>query len=239
MLPVIFVAIRSLLKRHVGRASVLILVLAGALLVRTAFVGFANWFIVSVKPDPRLIHADGRVIPSSAFVGLVPFAIGIVFADCYLHQAELRLTLPARTFINLATGATVLGISYVAIASPRLGAFSWLPFMLFGILVFLVSISKGQFGLARLLEVRPVKFLGVISYSFYLYHDYVLWNTYNVLLRDPFVSLLKSSLVKALVAYLLTVAVAWVSYRLVEAPVRRMGTTYLARVRRKPVPVPA
>lgn len=71
-------------------------------------------------------------------------------------------------------------------------------------------------GITWLLELSPVRWVGLISYSFYLYHDFVLWNVYHRLPLDRLGPWANSNLVKALMAYALTLGVAGISYALIE-----------------------
>ena len=69
--------------------------------------------------------------------------------------------------------------------------------------------------LCRVLSMRAPRFLGTISYSLYLWH----WGI-DVLLRW---TLGMNSAVVKIIAVIGAIALAWLSYRLIEAPARRLG----------------
>jgi len=114
---------------------------------------------------------------------------------------------------------SLLALALAALFSLELGVepSGWpgLP-LLFASLILWVSLGGARGGVTWFLELRPVRWIGLISYSFYLYHDFVLWNVYHRLplgLLGPWAD---SSLTKGLVAYALTVGIAGASYALVE-----------------------
>ena len=76
---------------------------------------------------------------------------------------------------------------------------------------------------AAALAVRPLRWLGTISYSLYLVH----WPVYSVLTSDR-TNLDGVSMVLLLLA--VAVAIAWALHVLVERPVRRMDTAPLPTI---------
>jgi peptidoglycan/LPS O-acetylase OafA/YrhL len=83
----------------------------------------------------------------------------------------------------------------------------------------------------NLLEWHPIRFLGRISYSFYLYHATTLavlvpvatwYVTASRLTAHPFLS----SLIVAATATAFTIPLAWLSYNLVERPMMRLGRRF-------------
>jgi peptidoglycan/LPS O-acetylase OafA/YrhL len=88
--------------------------------------------------------------------------------------------------------------------------------VLFGMLIFFVSLSQTKYGAAAFLEWKPVKMFGAISYSFYLYHDLVLVKVFKGLpdfFPDSFAA---NSISKGAFAFTITLLVSWLSYLLVE-----------------------
>ena len=97
--------------------------------------------------------------------------------------------------------------------------------LLFGALIFLAGYSRSRPRIGAFLEIRVLRTLGRISYSFYLFHDLVLWNVYNRL-PDVFpVTGLSPQLAAGLLAFVLTVVVAAASYHLIE----RKATAAISR----------
>ena len=96
----------------------------------------------------------------------------------------------------------------LALAIPAAIAGAWrigLPVFELGA-VFLVAAAVGKTEIARALSVRPLVWLGALSYSLYLWHYPVLWVFHA-----------QNRLVALGVSFLL----AWLSYRFVEQPFRR------------------
>ncbi len=171
--------------------------------------------------DPRLVVAGGQVLPSLPIFGFTHFAAGIMMAFMYL---KLRGYLPFRRAIHaraveILAFLSLLAVMLVALFSPTIGVApsGWpgLP-LLFASLVIWVSLGGAKGGLTWFLELAPVRWVGLISYSFYLYHDFVLWNVYHRLPLTGLGAWVNSNLVKGLVAYALTLVVAGISYAFVE-----------------------
>jgi peptidoglycan/LPS O-acetylase OafA/YrhL len=85
--------------------------------------------------------------------------------------------------------------------------------------VFVVAVRYPTFGPFRLLNLRPMRFLGVISYSLYLVHHIVIE---AIGLRPG-----AAGVVRGLFALAISVGLAWSVYELVEKPMagvrRRLG----------------
>jgi len=109
----------------------------------------------------------------------------------------------------------VLAIPAAVAGSWRLG----LPFFEL-CAVLLVAAAIGNTEIRRALSLRPLVWLGALSYSLYLWHFPVLW-AFGAHHR--------------LVALVVTFLLAWLSYRYVERPFRRRR----ARVKPAVVPSPA
>lgn len=77
-----------------------------------------------------------------------------------------------------------------------------------------VIVAAAEGNRMRVLEFRPLTWLGERSYGFYLWHLPVVVEMYQFDL-DP--------LVRAAVAFVVTVGLAAVSYRFIEQPIRRFG----------------
>jgi peptidoglycan/LPS O-acetylase OafA/YrhL len=81
--------------------------------------------------------------------------------------------------------------------------------------IFIAAIRLPQWLPFRLLNARPMVFLGVLSYSFYLLHLVVIYAIFQ--------SFPKGNLVlEALLAFVISLLLSWASYRFVEKPAARL-----------------
>ncbi|MGA0034674.1 MAG: acyltransferase family protein [Ilumatobacteraceae bacterium] len=103
------------------------------------------------------------------------------------------------------------GAGTIADGSLMRGGFLWTDLATLAILGALVH-RRSTIG--RVLATPPLLWLGTRSYGLYLYH----WPIYQIIRRVAGVPL---SLIEFVVAMLVTVAVAEVSYRYLEMPIRR------------------
>jgi peptidoglycan/LPS O-acetylase OafA/YrhL len=109
----------------------------------------------------------------------------------------------------------------IALTIPAVVAGAWrlgLPIFELGA-VLLVASAVGNTDLTRALSIRPLVWLGALSYSLYLWHFPVLW-AFGAHDR--------------LVALLVSFSLAWVSYRYVEQPFRRRHSRLESAVRPSP-----
>ena len=91
--------------------------------------------------------------------------------------------------------------------------------------IFVVAMRYPTWGPFPLLNTKALSFLGVLSYSLYLVHHVVLM----LFERAPF-----GGVVRAALALLVSVALAWTLYRLVELPSARLRKRLSARLRGRP-----
>jgi len=84
--------------------------------------------------------------------------------------------------------------------------------------VFVTAIRFPRWGPMRVLNWRPLAFLGTISYSFYLLHDVVYEQVMQRVSQEP----LRVALTLAI-----SIAASWAIYRLVERPVARLRARLL------------
>lgn len=81
---------------------------------------------------------------------------------------------------------------------------------------------------------RLTVFLGTISYSLYLTHSLVLWMlgpVFQWIYRQPLTFVTVRFALCAVVALVSSVAVSWVTYRLIEQPGMRVGQWLIVRRR--------
>ncbi|RKR91040.1 peptidoglycan/LPS O-acetylase OafA/YrhL [Micromonospora pisi] len=109
-------------------------------------------------------------------------------------------------------GAIVLGALLLTEASPFPGYRALVPTLGAAALI-AAGTAAGQAGPGRLLSLGPIRAVGALSYSLYLWHWPLL-----VAAEARFGELGVSA---GLVVVLLSVALAWLTYRYVENPVRR------------------
>lgn len=226
LLPVIFVAVFMLRRRNSRFLLIVAILFLLSIIMRSGFISFANWLLATQNIDPRLLKAGGHVIDASPLFGIVPFVFGIIAGGAYLQTKRGSLSNLSPKTNNGLTFLFVSCLLYIAVLQPQLGWHNWLPDALFASLVLLVASGWGLTIFGQILDLKPVKFIGTISYSFYLYHDLVLWNTYNRIAHF-YKPLLSHNSIKAMIAFGITLALAWLSYRMIEAPFRTWGKSIL------------
>jgi len=221
LLPLIFWLLHILKDRGVRD-----LLNASGVFVAAGIMGAIMWPVLitlvdRIQPDPRFVVAGGHVLSSLPIFGLAHFATGIMAAFIYIKLQGRRSGqhIIHSPVVEVLAITSLLALALAALFSLELGVepSGWpgLP-LLFASLILWVSLGGARGGVTWFLELRPVRWIGLISYSFYLYHDFVLWNVYHRLplgLLGPWAD---SSLTKGLVAYALTVGIAGASYALVE-----------------------
>lgn len=107
-------------------------------------------------------------------------------------------------------------------ATPFPGAIATVP-VLATVAVLWAGADRSRVSVARPLALRPMTFLGDISYSMYLWH-------WPFVVIGPYVTGAALSVEDRLVILVLTIGVSWVCTRFVEDPARR--STWLAAPRR-------
>jgi peptidoglycan/LPS O-acetylase OafA/YrhL len=118
---------------------------------------------------------------------------------------------------NWLGGAALLSIVVVVFAYDERDAFpGWLagaPVLATAALIYCGAVAPRAWP-ARLLALRPLVFIGKISYSLYLWH-------WPVIVFTRYADLAPDSLLTKLVCVLISVVLATLSWALVEQPVRR------------------
>ncbi len=206
-------------KGRPGIAAAVFFVAAGLFAV-AFYQGSQIWF--AAHPiDPNIIRSDGEVIPHLPFVGMAYFASGIAFGYVYQWvQNKRRAGLPWHPVAPelIAIGFIVLLIPF-AMASPNLAGVTILTWprlaLFYGVIVAAVALGGQTRGLTSFLEWGPIRWLGMISYSFYLYHDLALHLSFHYL---PNLTLgpVSDGTVKGVIAFGVTVVVSALSYYLIE-----------------------
>jgi peptidoglycan/LPS O-acetylase OafA/YrhL len=175
-----------------------------------------------------LLHGGAWSVWTNTLARLDPMAAGILLAII------LRGRVPN---IGLRTRFVLIGLGVAAIGVTGHFAAPWgdgLPW--FGTLVSYpvvatsaTAIVLGTIGIG--FRLRPLEYLGKISYGLYVYHQMCIWIT------DRYVHLKNGALhicVREVVALALTVAVSMVSYNVLEKPFLKLKQK-LAYVESRPV----
>ena len=201
-------------------------------------------FGVAVGAPARRARVRGTVIALACALaaplvlgtlGLVLYEYGHILAGCLiallLHDAAgfRRLQALGRRTIALATLATVVVVHLLRAALPNPANF------LFTVAVgaVLIGLVVAHSPLSRLLERRPLLFLGKISYGLYLTHQLGLDLADRLVSSGLGLTGDFASLVVGLAGFILAVAASAVLYYGFEAPLIRF-----ARVRYRPHPEP-
>ena len=193
----------------------LLLVLLAAFLPRRGIIAVVIGLAVA-----SFVHAQVNVVtaPDYAFYILWPRAWELL-AGCILALVAPYVSVPARMaavaqFAGLAMIFAAAGILHPGIAFPGL---SVLPVVLGTVLA--IAGGVGQTSLAtRILASRPAVFIGLISYSLYLWHWPILSLSSSAMSR-PLSPLETAAAVTA------SGLIAVLSWRFVERPFRRRSAT--------------
>ncbi len=233
--PLVMVAIT---RRRVIRVGRVVLIFVGSAIVITLLVALLHHGgpigECAVTPDAYW-QISGRcfsiadVLYLSTPTRASGLLLGAAFAMVWRPNAVMRGQLgqrPARLDVvgifglaGLALLVTKVhylmadpsGAGTVADGSLMRGGFLWTDFATLAVLGALVH-RRSTIG--RVLSAPPLLWLGTRSYGLYLYH----WPIYQIIRRVAGVPL---SLIEFVLAMLVTVAVAEVSYRYLEMPIRR------------------
>ena len=178
-----------------------------------------------------LLEASGNAEWLPTLHYLLMFVTGAVLAR-NRNEIVSRLRKMRSAAVVLPAGSLVLYLaaSRLAIfpsAVARVYLFDWLVMIaVSGIIAGAIALP----GFARLLESRPLLFLGKISYSLYLYHAVVLFAVVHLLGNRQ-----GATFTLALTA-LLIVPVSYASYALVEYPGMRLGSRLSRKLVSKAIP---
>ncbi|HKQ11399.1 MAG TPA: acyltransferase [Rhizomicrobium sp.] len=176
---------------------------------------------------------DGHLAPDGIHNHPWPWRdLGRCISEFVLGLGVYRIYRSGRLADLFEKDATILGISIailllVVCRSPNLFV---LPF--FPPLILALSLNKGW--VARLMSMRFLHFLGVISFSLYLVHDnfrgvavYVIRSLHPALLSPA------QAMILAAASTFLMIFPAWLSYSLIEKPGREL---FRSGLRRRPMP---
>jgi peptidoglycan/LPS O-acetylase OafA/YrhL len=192
------VALVAFLRRDISSTKLLrglmVLLVGGAVLRWFLVLGGASYFRISFAPDTNLD----------------PLAIGCT-AGILWTRKQIRVGGWFAVAAALVVVASVVLVPLVSDERGRIVAISapWFPLACAAILLYLIDNQSTT--AARTMSVRPLRYVGKISYGIYLWHF-------------PLMHL--GGVVAGLV---MTAVAAPVSYRYLEAPIRRAGAGKLSR----------
>lgn len=155
---------------------------------------------------------------------LIPLAGGALAAHLYAQGMPAALERLARSWpVGAAlAGLLAFGIARVepgvAYSDPRQGVVLLLACP--AIMLHLALATSGW--LLRVLTIRPLLWVGVRSYAIYLFHLTIMIAVGDITGRDD------PSLPDVALVVVLTLGLAWASYRWVERPIRHRGRERLA-----------
>jgi peptidoglycan/LPS O-acetylase OafA/YrhL len=211
-----------LLPRHWFRRLVVVLALTGPL--ARLLVAVALW--TGGVPDEMMLLA----LYAQPVTYLDAFALGACTALPELRPGFARCTrfaLPAALVVLavvvghavLTSGRVPADLGFPVLLTERGG---WLWQYGFAALVFAVAVHHAgeDTRFRRVLSVRPLMRVGVISYSMYLLHTPVLWLFIEVWFPPP-APWSPAGLAVAAAAFVVVLVVSEISYRCVEAPFLR------------------
>jgi peptidoglycan/LPS O-acetylase OafA/YrhL len=124
-----------------------------------------------------------------------------------------------------------MGLPFEGSVSNWIGIAGFTLIDLFAAAIILECIHPGS-ALGRALSVRPLRWLGVVSYGFYVYHD-LLHDFYGYVAARFLPGYGYAGTVA--VALLGTLAIATLSYLLMERPLLRLKERFAGQVHRAPV----
>ncbi|NNG39061.1 acyltransferase [Flexivirga sp. ID2601S] len=187
---------------------------AAALVIVLGLLSFA-WSLWDTRHNPSSAYF-------STFTRAWELAIGALLA---LLAPELsRIPRPVRIALGWGGLLAILIACFGYDAStPFPGYAAALP-VLGSAAILLAGAEPEQFGVGRVLGIAPMRFVGDISYSLYLWH-------WPLLIMAPAYQGHPISLRGRVVLLVAAVALAWLSYRFVETPFRRARWVTRTRLR--------
>jgi peptidoglycan/LPS O-acetylase OafA/YrhL len=190
------------------------------------------------------VHASGEIESLAASPAQAIYPLPFSHMDAFAFGAYIsQFSIPQakKQFLVLLVLIPVIGFAAQYLATGEIGAISALGYPLhlpnsyqfvwgytllnyfFAILIYGVA-REGW--LVRLLEIRPARYLGKISYGLYVYHFPIIWFVARMAdlgIKEPYLKPLTAGL--ALVA---TIVLASLSYYLLEHPILNLKDRFFS-----------
>ncbi len=197
-------------------APLLLIALRGLAPVRRRLV-LSALFVVSLGGTIAL----WRLTPAAAFY-LMParifeFLVGAMLVEGLVPPVRRRWVAETSTLLALGTIATSIVLFGETVPHPGLATL--FPCIAVGTIIHVGATHQTLAG--RLLGLKPITFVGLVSYSLYLWHWPML-----ALARYADLSQTPAALTAGA---MLLLALSVVSWRFVETPFRRLGSSWCAR----------
>lgn len=187
------------------------------------------WLIGAVPAAAGIQVVAGHAIRSNYFLPsghLVPLAMGCLAAHTFAHRRAAIAERLAASSVTAAGAVAALVVAFCAIdpaVSPARGTVIQLAVALAAaVLIFHACLGDQRSVVVRGLTLAPVIWLGQRSYGLYLYHRTLIGTVQFVF---PGLTLRWIGPITVLVSF----AVAELSFRLVEAPVRQRARVWLTQ----------
>jgi peptidoglycan/LPS O-acetylase OafA/YrhL len=225
LLPVLFAVVRRITERRTAALALITILSAAAYVLHYALMATRHQWVAG--PLTRILTADGWVLSHSTLAHLPHFLLGVAGGEVLLRLSGSRRNARGMALIcEAAFWTSAAGLAVIA-AVPAADALQlpyaryWFPWMPALAAVTIVTAPFAPF--ARfLLELAPVRWIGVISYGVYIYHVAVMQLVRRLLgemnFDDPTIKLQFAALSLAV-----TLIVATGSYLLLERPLLRWG----------------
>ena len=201
-------------------------------------------FYIFFPPLLWLLWRFGWRITLGAVVGMLLISLGLSEWLSRAHPGANFFLLPSRVWElmagavcallqqrfgawrneALAAGGLLLVLGSLALFTEDVAFPSAIGVLPIGGVALLILFARGDTATARLLSLKPFVWIGLISYSLYLWHQPMLAFLRLYSLEEPSVAL-------RLVAGLAAFPLAWFSYRYVETPFRHRDHRYFTRPR--------
>lgn len=179
-------------------------------LVFIVLLGLTLFFLVVTLCSSKYFPAQSYYQFSSR---IFEFLIGALIAIMPLKNLATN-----KYALNLAGSCALITIFYIASLDHILlgypNGYAFLVCIATGVLLALGSFGQVQL-VSQLLSIRPIVFIGLISYSLYIWH----WPIFAILRYESF----GESTVILYLAYVLTFLFAYLSWRYVEKPARKLN----------------
>jgi peptidoglycan/LPS O-acetylase OafA/YrhL len=193
--------------------------------------------ILSVALSPQFLRMElfYRSLPTR----LDALLIGGLIALCLRGPEETVVRRLRRPLLLVSTvlfvalyfiSTKVLSLPLEGAASNWIGVFGFTVIDVFAAALILECIHPGS-ALGAALSWKPLRALGMISYGFYIYHD-LLHDFYSALAQR--ISPRHAYSMTLLIAFIATLLIATISYRLLERPLLKLKDRFAGQVHTAP-----